>query len=90
MATSKRGAGRGRPEDGYLSGQMLIAMPSMQDPRFARSVICLVAHSSEGAMGIVVNKPIESLSFDELLKQLALEPVPPQRRNRMLQGGPVD
>lgn len=90
MAKIARSAGQGRPEDGYLGGQMLVAMPSMQDPRFAGTVICLVAHSPDGAMGIVVNKPMEALSFDDLLKQLGLEPVPPQRRIRLLQGGPVD
>ena len=73
-----------------MGGQMLIAMPSMQNSVFARSLVCLVAHSPDGAMGIIVNKPIESLSFDELLKQLGLEPVPPQRRIRLLQGGPMD
>jgi putative transcriptional regulator len=77
-------------DEGYLSGHMLVAMPGMQDPRFARTVICVVAHSADGAMGIVVNKPIDGLSFDELLGQLGLEPVPPHRRIRMLQGGPVD
>ncbi|NOG71354.1 YqgE/AlgH family protein [Roseicella sp. DB1501] len=77
-------------QEGYLGGQVLIAMPSMQDPRFARSVICLCAHSPDGAMGIVLNKPLEGLSFDELLKQLGLEPVPPQRRIRLFQGGPVE
>lgn len=76
--------------DGYLGGQILIAMPSLRDPNFARSVICLCAHSPEGAMGIVLNQPIEALSFDELLKQLELEPVPPQRRIRLHQGGPVE
>jgi putative transcriptional regulator len=69
---------------------MLVAMPAMQDQRFARSVICLVAHSRDGAMGIVVNRPIDGLSFDDLLGQLGLAPVPPHRRIRMLQGGPVD
>jgi putative transcriptional regulator len=77
-------------EEGYLAGQVLIAMPAMQDPRFAKSVICLCAHSPEGAMGLVVNKAIASLSFDDLLSQLGLEPVPPQRRIRLLQGGPVE
>lgn len=76
--------------EGYLGGQVLVAMPSLQDPRFARSVICLCAHSPEGAMGIVLNQPIEALSFDDLLKQLDLEPVPPQRRIRLHQGGPVE
>jgi putative transcriptional regulator len=41
-------------------------------------------------MGIILNKPIDGLSFDDLLKQLDLEPVPPQRRIRMHQGGPVE
>ncbi len=77
-------------EEGYLSGQILVAMPNMQDPRFAGTVICLCAHSPEGAMGIIINKPIEGMSFDELLKQLELEPVPPQRRIALIQGGPVE
>jgi putative transcriptional regulator len=81
---------RSSREEGYLGGQVLIAMPSLQDPRFARAVICLCAHSPDGAMGIVLNKPLEGLSFDELLKQLKLQPVPPQRRIRMFQGGPVE
>ena len=77
-------------EAGYLSGQLLIATPSMQDPRFARTVICVCAHSEDGAMGIVLNKPLDGLSFDDLLKQLQLEPVPPQRRIRLVAGGPVE
>ncbi|MBB5695006.1 putative transcriptional regulator [Roseomonas pecuniae] len=80
----------GPAEEGWLGGQILIAMPSMEDPRFARSVICLCAHSSEGAMGIVINRAIENLTFDELLKQLEVTPVPPQRRIRLHAGGPVE
>ena len=57
----------------YFEGQLLVAMPAMPDPRFERSVIYLCAHSEEGAMGIVVNKPLESLSFSELLEQLEIE-----------------
>ena len=81
---------RNRPEDGYLVGQLLIAMPTMEDPRFARTVICLCAHSPDGAMGIVLNKPLEGLSFDDLLKQLDLDPIPPARRIRLVAGGPVE
>src|SRR5437773_7344175 len=55
---------------GYLDGQMLIAMPSMGDDRFARSVIYVCAHSSEGAMGIIVNQPAPHISFPDLLVQL--------------------
>jgi putative transcriptional regulator len=76
--------------EGWLTGNLLVAMPTMQDPRFSRSVICLCAHSGEGAMGIVLNKPLAGLSFDDLLKQLDLDPVPPQRRIRLMSGGPVE
>lgn len=75
---------------GYLGGQLLIAMPGMQDPRFTRSVICLCAHSADGAMGIVLNKPLDNLSFEDLLKQLDVQPLPPQRQIRLLAGGPVE
>ncbi|MBU8543523.1 MULTISPECIES: YqgE/AlgH family protein [Roseomonadaceae] len=76
--------------DGYLAGQLLVAMPGMSDPRFARSVICLCAHSAEGAMGLVLNQPLDNLTFDQLLSQLGLDPVPPARRIRLTQGGPVE
>jgi putative transcriptional regulator len=61
-------------EDGYLDGQLLIAMPSMGDPRFSRSVIYVCAHSSEGAMGIVINQRAPNISFAELLEQLKIVP----------------
>lgn len=61
-------------EDGYLDGQLLIAMPSMGDPRFSRSVIYVCAHSSEGAMGIVINQRAPNISFTELLEQLKIVP----------------
>ncbi|WP_426959461.1 YqgE/AlgH family protein [Muricoccus radiodurans] len=80
----------GAEGEGWLGGQILIAMPSMGDPRFARSVICICAHSPEGAMGIVLNRAIENLTFDELLKQLDVTPLPPQRRIRLYAGGPVE
>ena len=75
--------------DGFLTGQLLIAMPAMGDP-FAQSVIYLCAHTPEGAMGLVLNRPIVKPSFDELLKQLEVAPVPPARRIRLYAGGPVD
>ncbi|WP_159995810.1 YqgE/AlgH family protein [Roseomonas sp. 18066] len=81
---------RGGFQAGYLGGQLLVAMPGLQDPRFARSVICLCAHSADGAMGIVLNKPLDNLSFEELLKQLEVSPAPPQRQIRLMAGGPVE
>ena len=76
--------------EGYLAGHLLIAMPGMQDPRFDHSVVCLCAHSSEGAMGVMVNRPLAGMVFDDLLRQLKVEPLPPARRIRMLSGGPVE
>jgi putative transcriptional regulator len=61
------------PSDSSLTGHLLVAMPQMADSRFARSVVYLCAHSAEGAMGLVVNRLIDSLSFDSLLDQLGLE-----------------
>lgn len=79
-----------KDDTAWLTGQLLIAMPSLRDANFAQTVICLCAHSEDGAMGIVLNKPLQRLSFDALLKQLGVAPVPPARSIRMLAGGPVD
>ncbi len=73
-----------------LTGQVLIAMPSMLDTRFAASVVYVCAHTEDGAMGIVVNRPLASPSFADLLQQLGIDPVPPARSIRLCQGGPVD
>ena len=74
----------------YFEGQLLVAMPAMPDPRFERSVIYICAHSEDGAMGIVVNKPLESLSFSELLEQLEIETTHVDERIRVHFGGPVE
>jgi putative transcriptional regulator len=67
----KSAAGKPGPSKrGYLDGQMLIAMPSMRDERFTRSVIYICAHSSDGAMGIIVNQPVSNINFSDLLVQL--------------------
>jgi putative transcriptional regulator len=91
-----------KPDDkasarGYLDGQMLIAMPAMSDERFARSVIYVCAHSSEGAMGIVVNHPVRNIKFPDLLVQLEVIPASerielPERAEdvKVLKGGPVE
>ncbi len=77
-----------RSEDGWLIGQFLIAMPSMGDPRFERTVIYMCAHSDEGAMGLVINKSLESLSFTDLLEQLGVEDS--EADMPILSGGPVE
>src|ERR1700737_2849218 len=87
---------RKTPKRGYLDGQMLIAMPTMGDERFARSVIYVCAHSTEGAMGIVINQPAANISFPDLLVQLDVVPaadliqVAPRASIQVLKGGPVD
>jgi putative transcriptional regulator len=82
---------------GYLDGQMLIAMPSMSDERFTRSLIYICAHSSEGAMGIIVNQRASNISFSDLLVQLEVIPAAdlielPQKAGELqvLKGGPVE
>ena len=82
---------------GYLDGQMLIAMPAMNDERFARAVIYVCAHSSEGAMGIIVNQPAGNIKFPDLLVQLEVIPAAerielPVRAEdvKVLKGGPVE
>src|SRR2546430_17115885 len=72
-----------------LTGQLLLAMPQMMDPRFARSVVYICAHSEEaGAMGLVVNKLLQSLTMDELFTHLKLEPARRNQLNPVHFGGP--
>ena len=82
---------------GYLEGQMLVAMPTMQDTRFEKSVIYLCAHSGDGAMGIIVNRIAELIDFSELLEQLSLESemeqnsaINTEKVPQVLRGGPVE
>src|SRR6185503_9607514 len=91
---AKKGGG---PKRGYLDGQMLIAMPAMRDERFARTVIYVCAHSSEGAMGIIVNQPAANVKFPDLLVQLEVIPATeriqlPEKAEdvKVLKGGPVE
>ena len=85
------------PARGYLDGQMLIAMPAMNDERFSRAVIYVCAHSTEGAMGIIVNHPAANIKFPDLLVQLEVIPAAeriqlPTRAEdvKVLKGGPVE
>lgn len=82
---------------GYLDGQFLLAMPGMADSRFARSLVYICAHSSDGAMGLVINQPARKIKFPDLLLQLELvEPedlirLPqPAETLQVLKGGPVE
>ena len=73
-----------------MTGQLLVAMPQMRDPRFERTVIYLCAHNKDGALGLIVNKPFKRLGFEDLLDQLEIERTPRTRQIRVLSGGPVE
>jgi putative transcriptional regulator len=73
-----------------LEGKLLIAMPGMEDPRFDKSVVFMCAHSDEGALGLIINKPTPELQFRNLLEQLEIEVTPPSRDIRVHFGGPVE
>src|SRR6185437_15018250 len=95
MTQKRKSTGRTTAR-GYLDGQMLIAMPAMSDERFMRSLIYVCAHSSEGAMGIVVNQAAQNIKFPDLLVQLEVIPakerieLPESLDVRVLKGGPVE
>jgi putative transcriptional regulator len=79
-----------------LQGQFLVAMPQMGDERFQDSVIYLVGHSEEGAMGLVVNQSLDEMLFEDILEELELGrkeeiiKLPERvRRREVLRGGPV-
>lgn len=79
-----------------LEGHFLISMPGLEDGLFSRAVIYLCAHSSDGAMGLIINKPSDRVRFSFLLSQLAVLPTAtdglPEAGREMivLDGGPVE
>jgi len=75
--------------DRFLAGQLLIATPEMKDPRFVETVIYMVKHNAEGAMGLVINKPLAKGSLDDLLKGFGVETKSSQRELVIHYGGPV-
>lgn len=81
-------------EDGFLEGKMLIAMPGIGDPRFERTVIYMCVHNPDGAMGIVVNKPADNITFPDLLNRLSISAPgarpPKDIQCPVLAGGPVE
>ncbi len=79
------------PVSGFsLTGQLLVAMPQMRDPRFTRSVIYMCAHNAEGAMGLVINRLVGSITFPDMLEQLGIAAGDHGRQIKVHFGGPVD
>ncbi|MEO1330183.1 MAG: YqgE/AlgH family protein [Pseudomonadota bacterium] len=79
-----------RQEGESLAGRIIIAMPNIGDPRFERSVIYLFAHEESGAMGLIVNRQTEDVSFSDLLTQLELERGDEASDVPVRFGGPVE
>lgn len=77
-------------EPRYLTGQCLVAMPGMQDPRFEHAVIYLCAHSAEGAMGIVLNRELPDMPLSKLMEQLNIPLTPGCVDMPVHFGGPVE
>ena len=73
-----------------LSGKLLIAMPGMGDVRFDRAVVLLCSHDSDGAMGLIVNKPAQDVRLKDLLKQLDIPGSSPRAEMPVRFGGPVE
>lgn len=75
---------------GYLTGQILIASPFMEDARFHQSVIYVCGHDDNGAMGFILNKPLSSVKFHDLLDQLHISHTSAQESFPVLYGGPME
>ena len=96
MSETKQNKPRKQPQGHYLDGQLLIAMPTMTDKRFARSVVYMCLHNSDGAMGLIINQRADNVSFAHLLRELGVidkgaeDEVPASILDRSVQiGGPV-
>lgn len=74
----------------YFTGKLLISMPVMNDIRFNQTVIFVCGHDDLGAMGLIINKPLFSVSFKELLEQVDLEITSSVPHIPIFYGGSVD
>lgn len=74
----------------FFSGQLLIAMPGISDPRFERALILICAHDEQHAMGIAVNRPVEGLTLPDLLERLDIKSTIVLPPDLVLMGGPVE
>jgi putative transcriptional regulator len=72
-----------------LAGQFLIATPEMQDPRFAEAVVMMIRHNRDGALGIVINRPVGELELSGLLDAIGEKGDAASGTVRVFQGGPV-
>ena len=74
----------------FLTGKMLIASPSMLDQRFDKSVIYVCEHSSNGAMGIIINQPIKEIQLTQIFSQMNIKSIDKEFNRDVYFGGPVE
>jgi putative transcriptional regulator len=84
------GVGFSMDKNGSLAGHLLIATAVVQDSCFARSVVYLCAHNEAGAMGIIINYPVENIGFKDILEQLEIDSQGAPRELPIHFGGPVE
>jgi putative transcriptional regulator len=73
----------------YITGQLLVATPEMRDPRFIETVIYMVKHDAEGALGLVINRPVAKGPIEDLLKGFGIESSGATGEIIVHYGGPV-
>lgn len=79
-----------KARNGYLAGQMLVATPALDTGCFQKSVVYVFAHNDEGAMGLIINQPLEMLSYASLLEGMDLPKIAADRDIPVFFGGPVE
>jgi putative transcriptional regulator len=89
MATMQPAAPMTRDAE-FLTGRLLIAMPTIGDPRFERAVVLICAHNAESAMGLTINQPLEGLTVPDLLSRLGVKSEIELSPDLVLMGGPVE
>jgi putative transcriptional regulator len=90
MLTDFQGSMSQAADETYLTGQLLIAMPQMMDPRFTRTVVYVCAHNENGAMGLVINRLVGAITFPDLLDQLGVASGNASDEIKVHFGGPVE
>ncbi|MFO1242666.1 MAG: YqgE/AlgH family protein [Rickettsiales bacterium] len=76
--------------EGYLEGRLLVATPTVGGPVFQQSVIYLFAHNASGAMGVVINKPLDTIHYTSLFEQVGIDLTPETKPIGIYHGGPVE
>ena len=81
---------RGHSVGNYLAGQMLVAMPQMDDARFRNTVLVICKHDRDSAMGLVVNRPMDNLHLNQMAEQIGVGTPRFFGDTPIFNGGPVE